>query len=945
MREDEEPDIFFEKVYYALKAILFFSCDIINTMPGNFNLNLENTPKFKTPEEELAFLRAHIAEREKALSGEGKEVNKEDLAHSVITEYRKYEPEDVLHKSAVMKNGEIESLALRLHPEPHDNKMEELLGILLSNGISNALALVGKMNNPHLDDDFHRFLVQYLYSTHKIPGLKENTPLFKSLDMKLFEVTLPDAADEAKEKKGLKELLSAMEQFYSGMHSVGEGKDNYNRNHFTLEIALSEGSDSFVFYAGVPSHKAELFEKQLLGVNLDAKVTEVPDDYNIFAENSSVAASYATLAHHDVYPIKLYDAIDHDPLNIILNVFTKLKKNGEGVSIQFAICPEDEEIIRKFHIIHADVKNGMSVRTASSVTRQITKEVKSFASDLFFGPSKKKEEKKVNEKAVEYIAEKLKSTIMETNIRIIASAETETRSKQILSEIESSFNQFTEADRNGFNFNHPKGSDLSNLIHDFTYRTFSDNYAMPLNLKELATVFHFPNGVVSSQLKQSKAGFAPAPLEMGNEGILLGINSFRGKDTNIYMSKEDRMRHMYVIGQTGTGKTTILKNMIAQDIRNGDGCCFIDPHGNDIQDILSYVPKERIDDVIYFDPAYTARPMGLNMLEFDPKYPEQKTFVVNELMSIFNKLFDMKTGGGAMFEQYFRNSAFLVMEDPESGCTLLEITRVLGDKAFREMKLAKCKNPIIKQFWIGAEQTTGDQSLANFVPYISSKFDNFISNDIMRPVVLQEKSVFNFREIMDNKKILLVNLSKGRLGDINANLIGLVLVGKIQMAALSRVDMYGQKMNDFYLYIDEFQNVTTDSIASILSEARKYRLSLTVAHQYIAQLEENIKNAVFGNVGSMAIYRISTEDANFIEQKFKPTFTAADIIKLDNFNSYVSMLVNGVPTKPFSMTSHWSLTAKGNMEIVEKIKELSYLKFGRPREEIEEEIMEKYKEQ
>ena len=905
--------------------------------------NLNNAPKFKNAQEELEFLRAHIAEKEKALTEQGLEANKEKLAHNLISEYRKLEPSEVMHKSAVMDKNQAEGLVLRLKPESHDSKMEELLGILLDKGISNALSVIAQMHNPHLDDDFHRFLVQYLSTTHKVPGLKEGTPLFKSLDMKLFEITLPDANDEDKDKKSLKELLGAMEQFYAGMHSVGEGKSNHNRNHFTLEIALAEGSDSFVFYVAVPSNKAELFEKQLLGVNLDAKITEAPDDYNIFAENASISASYATLAHHEVYPIKLYDAIDHDPLNIILNVFTKLKKNGEGASIQFTICPEDEDIIRRFHIIHSDVKNGMSVRTASSTTRQVAKELKNFAGELFFGSSSKKEEKKVNDKAVEYIGEKLKSTIMATNIRIMASAESEIRSKQILSEIESSFNQFTEADRNGLNFNHPTGSTLMNLIHDFSYRTFSDSYSMPLNLKELATIFHFPNGVKSSQLKLAKAGFAAAPLEMGNEGILLGINSFRGKDTEIRMSREDRMRHMYVIGQTGTGKTTILKNMIAQDIRNGDGCCFIDPHGSDIQDILSYVPKERIDDVVYFDPAYTARPMGLNMLEYDLNYPEQKTLVVNELMGIFNKLFDMKVGGGAMFEQYFKNSAFLVMEHPESGCTLLEIGRVLSDKKFRDMKLAHCKNPIIKQFWEGAEKTTGDQGLENFVPYITSKFDNFISNDIMRPVVLQEKSVFNFREIMDNKKILLVNLSKGRLGDINANLIGLVLVGKIQMAAMSRVDMHGQKMNDFYLYIDEFQNVTTDSIASILSEARKYRLSLTVAHQYISQLEEKIKNAVFGNVGSMAVYRVSTEDANFVEQQFKPIFTASDIVKLDNFNSYVKMLVNGTPAKPFSMTSHWSMTPKGNTEIVEKIKELSYLKFGRPREEIEEEIMAKYK--
>ena len=905
--------------------------------------NLNNAPKFKTPQEELDFLRAHVAEKEKALNEQGQEISKEKIADNLISEYRNYKPEDVMHKSAVIKKSEAENFVLKLHPETHDTKMEELLGLLLDKGISNALSVVAKMNNPHIDDDFHRFLVQYLYTTHKVPGLKEGTPLFKSLDMKLFEITLPDAIDKEGEKKGLKELLSAMEQFYAGMHSVGEGKSNYNRNHFTLEIALAEGTDSFVFYVAVPSHKAELFEKQLLGVHLNAKVTECPDDYNIFKENASISASYATLAHHEVYPIKLYDSIDYDPLNIILNVLTKLQKHGEGASIQFTICPEDEEIIKKFHTILTDVKNGMSVRTASSMTRQVAKEFKSIASELFFGSSKKKEEKKVNDKAVEYIGEKLKSTIMATNIRIIASAETELRSKQILSDIESSFNQFTESDRNGFDFNHPTGSALMNLIHNFSYRTFSDDYSMPLNLKELSTIFHFPYGVISSQLKLAKSGIAPAPIEMGTEGILLGINSFRGKDTEIRMSREDRMRHMYVIGQTGTGKTTILKNMIAQDIKNGDGCCFIDPHGTDIQDILSYVPKERIDDVIYFDPAYTDRPMGLNMLEYDPKYPEQKTFVVNELMGIFNKLFDMKTTGGPMFDQYFKNSAFLAMDDPEAHATLLEITRILSNKEYRDSLCATCRNPIVKEFWANAEKTTGDQSIANFVPYITSKFDNFISNDIMRPVVLQEKSAFNFREIMDNKKILLVNLSKGRLGDINSNLIGLLLVGKIQMAALSRVDMYGKPINDFYLYIDEFQNVTTDSIASILSEARKYRLSLTVAHQYISQLEENIKNAVFGNVGSMAVYRISTEDSAFIEQKFKPTFTASDIMKLDNFNSYVSMLVNGTPTKPFSMTSHWSMTPKGNTEIVEKIKELSYLKYGRPREEVEEEIMAKYR--
>ncbi len=905
------------------------------------NFNLQSAPVFKTPQEELEYLRAHIKEKEDALQEKGQEYSKEKLATEVIHDYKKYEVNDVVHKDLAMSQQETDKLVLRLRPESHDSKMEEMLGILLDKGISNALQVIARMNNPHLDDDFHRFLVQYLYSTHKVPGLKEGTPLFKSLDMKLFEITLPDPTDDPEHKNNLKELLTSMEQFYSGMHSVGSGRENKDKSHFTLEIALAEGSDQFIFYAAIPSQKASLFEKQLLGVHPDAKIVEVPDDYNIFTDNGVISASYSKLISHDVFPIKLYDAFDYDPLNIILNVLTKMKKHGEGCSIQFTICPLSDDITHKYSTILYDVKEGMSVKTANSMTRQFGSELLKIGKSIFSGDHSP-EEKKVNEKAVEYITEKLKSTVQALNIRIITSAENAGRSKQILADIESSFNQFTESTRNGFNFSHPTGSDLSHLIHDFSYRTFSNDYSMPLNLKELATVFHFPYGIETSpQLKQAKAGIAPAPIEMGEEGIIIGHNDYRGKDTDIHFATEDRVRHMYVLGQTGTGKTTIMKNMIAQDIAAGHGVCYIDPHGTDIQDILSYIPKERIDDVIYFDPAYTARPMGLNMLEFDPKYPEQKTFVVNELMGIFNKLFDMKTSGGPMFEQYFKNSAFLVMEHPESGATLLEIGRVLSDKAFRDMKLSHCKNPIIKQFWVNAEQTTGDQSLANFVPYLTSKFDNFISNDIMRPVVLQEKSVFNFRDIMDNKKILLVNLSKGRLGEINANLIGMLIVGKIQMAALSRVDMYGQKMNDFYLYIDEFQNVTTDAIESILSEARKYRLSLTIAHQYISQLEDNIKNAVFGNVGSMAVFRVGAEDAEFLESKFKPVFTAKDIMKIDNRNAYISMLVNGQPTKPFNIATY--APPKGNMDAVDSIKQLSYLKYGRERSEVEDEIMEKYR--
>jgi hypothetical protein len=434
---------------------------------------------------------------------------------------------------------------------------------------------------------------------------------------------------------------------------------------------------------------------------------------------------------------------------------------------------------------------------------------------------------------------------------------------------------------------------------------------------------------------------AAPPLNLPQSGLLLGKSLFRGEERNVFMNEDDRRRHFYIIGQTGTGKSVLLKNMIAQDIEAGRGVCFIDPHGSDLQDILSRIPKERMDDLIYFNPGDTQRPMGLNMLEYDPNYPEQKTFIVNELLGIFNKLFDMKTAGGPMFEQYFRNAVMLVMDDPSSGNTLFEVSRVLSDKAFREFKLSKCSNPITKSFWKEvAEKAGGEASLANMVPYITSKFDNFLSNDIMRPIISQEKSAFNFRKVMDEGKILLVNLSKGRLGDLNSNLLGLIIVGKLLMASLSRVDMPESERKDFYLYIDEFQNVTTDSIATILSEARKYRLELTIAHQYIGQLEESIKKAVFGNVGSMAAFRIGAEDAEFLKNQFEPVFNSHDLLNIDNYNAYLKLLVEGQTSRPFNIQT--VPFKKGDPELGKMMAQLSSSRYGRTKMEVEEEINKRY---
>jgi hypothetical protein len=701
-----------------------------------------------------------------------------------------------------------------------------------------------------------------------------------------------------------------------------------------------------MFYCAVHIDYAAMFEKVVLGVFPTAQVKESKDDYNIFHTHAITACSYATHSTHPVLPIKTYATMEGDPMALIIASFTKIAKDNEGLALQLLVRPAGDVFAKRFGEMLEDLRKGETLKRV--IDKQSLLKESLHVLGVLFSPTKTKEElekdkeKKtthVDENATKLIQEKLSKTIIETNIRIISSASTLARAQTIRADLEASFAQFAEVGGNSIKWEEVVGRKQKALLHRFSYRLWNEDESYPLNISELASLFHFPmqsKGV--GNVKDSSYTQAPAPLDMVLDGISMGINSYRGVDTEVRFGKEDRMRHMYLIGQTGTGKSTTLKTMIIQDIQNGDGCCFIDPHGTDIQDILANIPPERAKDVIYFDPSYTPRPMALNMLEYDRNKPETKTFVVNELLGIFDKLFDMKATGGPGFEQYFRNATLLVMEHPESGNTLLDISRVFSDKDYRDYKLSKCKNPLIVQFWQNAEKTTGEQGLQNWVQYVNSKFDVFMSNDIMRPIISQEKSSFNFREIMDSKKILLVNLAKGRLGDKNAELLGLIIVGKFSQAALGRVDTNVRP--DFFLYIDEFQNVTTPAIASILSEARKYRLSLTVAHQYIGQLTEDIKGAVFGNVGSMVVYRVSPDDAKYLESKFAPTITASDIMKIANFHAYINMLVKGNPQKPFDVAA--TPAPKGDITRIDALKELSYITYGRPADEVNEEIMKKY---
>lgn len=908
---------------------------------GGFNEAI----KLNSAEAELAFLREEVRKKEMALKEAGQTANRESIISDKIVQYKKSPAELVLAREHAILPKETETIVLDLSPEEHDKKIEQLVAILITKGVKNTLSVIHKLNDAHIDDDFHRFLVQYIKAGFEVKDIKAKSQLSKLLHTTLYEVALPETSDEDKDKE-LKQLISGMEQFYAGMLSASMGSRGTDQS-FSIEMANANGSKAVIFYVSVPDDKQDLFEKQIFSIFHNAKIREVKDDYNIFNGQGASAASYGRSQNNPIFPLKTYEQFDIDPLNVILNSFSKITKDGEGAAVQFVFNLSEDKYNKRYKYALDEINRGKSIRKAIDIPESLWGSLfKTLKEVTSTDKPKNKDQgaRPIDETTVKGITDKIASPILDCNIRIVSSAASADRAESILSDLEASFNQFQSGHGNKLDFKKVKGRALRHFLRQFSFRMFMAEQKIPLNIKELTTLVHFPKASIKSspQLKQSKAGTSPAPTDLPKEGVLLGVNRDRNTDTKVYITSEDRLRHFYIIGQTGTGKTTLLKNMIVQDILRGEGVCMIDPHGVDIDDVLAMVPKERYDDLIYFDPSYTQRPMALNMLEYDTNFPEQKTFVVNELFSIFQKLYGkVPESMGPMFEQYFRNATMLVIEDPDSGNTLLDVSRVMSVKTFRDMKVSRCKNPVVVQFWREiAEKAGGEGALQNMVPYITSKFDVFLANDIMRPIIAQKNSSFNFRQIMDQKKILLVNLSKGRLGDINSSLIGLILVGKILMAALSRVDSFGKEMYPFYLYIDEFQNVTTNSIATILSEARKYKLGLTIAHQFIAQLEEDIKDAVFGNVGSIATFRVGAEDAEYLEKQFGPTFTARDIMNVDNRNAYLKLLVEGKPVKPFNIET--VAPQKGNPETVAALKQLSYLKYGRDRAEVEAEILVKY---
>ncbi len=729
-----------------------------------------------------------------------------------------------------------------------------------------------------------------------------------SLEMVTLEISLPKE-NEIK--------IDAAEQMFASFASLKKsGFFHFMDLDDVLAFEIIGKKSEIKFYVSAPSRIIDLVEKTIYGYYPTADIKKV-DEPNIFFEEGKV--KYAALYEKDpsYLPLKVYKDIPSDPLGSLTSPLSKMDEN-EAAMIQLLIRPAESSW----------KKEGKSY-VSSTKKNEANPEKATFKTDP---------------KSLERIDEKTSKPGFETTIRLIVCSKSDDIAGTHLRNLKTAFSQFN-SDQNGLKSSRIlfKGGFMMNFIYKFfpVFEPFFSRSISILSSEELATIFHFPNKTVETpHVKWLKAKTAPVAAEVPQEGgTFIGYGYYRGVKRSVNIDLEDRRRHVYIIGKTGVGKSELLKEMIKQDIKAGHGVCVMDPHGDLIDDTLRFIPPERAEDVIYFDPSDTERPMGLNLLE--AKTEDQKHFMTTAIINLMYKLYDPQRTGiiGPRFEHAVRNAMLTVMSVP--GSTFIEIMRILTDPKFVQELLPHVDDPIVRRYWTDQIAQTSDFHKSEVLDYITSKFGRFVTNKTMRNIIGQSDSAFDFRDIMDSGKILLINLSKGKLGEENSSFLGLVLVPKILVAAMSRQEIPEPDRRDFFLYVDEFQNFATPDFATILSEARKYHLNLTVANQFIGQMDEEVKNAIFGNVGTLMSFRVGVTDASYLQREFQPTFSENDLINVERFHAYMKTTVHNEPVAPFSvdMTKDvMKLKAQANEKIAQAIIQLSRLKYGRPREVVEAEI-------
>jgi uncharacterized membrane protein len=772
----------------------------------------------------------------------------------------------------------------------------------------------------------------------------------RGLKMVPLLIHLPPASDdiegENRDKRDLtEEVLSQAQVMYNIISSTatkGFKTKIYGQRHISFELMAREGL--VYYYAVVPTVLVDVVRQAVAAAYPSARLEETTE-HNMFSQVGGMSGTIGgefTLRKSFSYPIATYLESKRDASRALLNALSAATKE-DGIGIQVLLRPANESWTK------------VAIAAADKITKD--KGVKKPGLGGAFAPKAlmealwkppESEEKKAEEQLnaveqsiIEAIQEKTRYPGYEVLIRVVVSSNTATRSQALLKNIVSAFALFDSPTFNGFKFNLSKN--IEELTTSFIFRFFPQQVTQNiLNSVELATIFHLPdqNSIPTSQVKRQMSKQVDGPTQVMEEGLLLGYNEFRGVKKPIRLSTNDRRRHIHIIGQTGVGKSVLQENLAYQDMMDGRGFAFVDPHGDSVEALLSKVPKERVEDVVYFNPSDMANPVGLNMFEFD--HPDQKDFLVQEAISMLYGLYDPGHTGivGPRLEHIFRNCALLLMSDPAGG-TFIDIPKLLVDEEFMKSKLKYVTDQQVLDFWTKEFPASQRSSEAGeVISWVVSKFGPFISNDAMRNIIGQTKSGFNFPEIMNNKKILLVNLSKGKMGDLNSKLLGIIFVMKFQAAAMARANIPEDERKDFTLYVDEFQNFATDSFETILSEARKYRLSLVLGNQFMTQLKEELREAIIGNVGTTITGRIGITDAEIMVKRYTPVFDAEDLTKLPNHESVVVAQIQGVPSAPFSMS--WvPPMGESNSKLADALKRLSAAKFGRPRAQIEKEIFDR----
>ena len=779
--------------------------------------------------------------------------------------------------------------------------------------------------------------------------LREAKNYERGLKMVPILIHLPPASDDivsdGRDKRDLtEEVLSQAQVMYNIISSTatkGFKSKIYGQRHLSFEIVARDGL--VFYYAVVPTVLTEVVRQAIAAAYPSARLEEV-SEHTVFSKVGKMSGTIGgefTLRKNFAYPIATYMESKRDASRALLNALSAATRE-DGIGIQILIRPANERW----------------AKSAVSVSEKIIedKDKKKTGLSVFFSPSeimeslwkppesddKKPEDKKplnsVEQATVDAIQEKTRYPGYEVLIRAVVSSNTAARSQVILKNIVAAFALFDSPTFNGFKFTLAKN--IEELTSSYIFRFFPQQVNKNiLNSVELATIFHLPdqNSIPSSQVKRQMSKQVDGPTQVMETGLLLGYNEFRGVKKPIRLSDKDRRRHIHIIGQTGVGKSVLQENLAYQDMLDGRGFALVDPHGDLAEHLLEKVPKERVEDIIYFNPSDMDNPIGLNMFEFD--HPDQKDFLVQEAIGMLYGLYDPGHTGivGPRLEHIFRNCALLLMSDPAGG-TFVDIPKLLVDDSFRNNKLKYVTDQQVLDFWTKEFPASQRSSEAGeVISWVIAKFGPFISNDAMRNIIGQTKSGFDFQDIMNNNKILLVNLSKGKLGDLNSKLLGIVFVMKFQAAAMARAKIPEDERKDFTLYVDEFQNFATDSFETILSEARKYRLSLVLANQFMTQLKEELREAILGNVGTTITGRIGITDAEIMVKRYTPVFDAEDLTKLPNFESVCVAQIEGVPSAPFSMA--W-IPPMGhqNAQLGDALRRLSAAKYGHPRAQVEREI-------